>query len=188
MKIKFVFAAALALFVFAFAVSAQEKVTSFAGVWTLDVSKSKLDERARIESMTLTVAQTDKDITIESKTVRAARPEGSPGGTGGGAGMGRGGGFGNGDATTTYSLAGKETTVEQESPMGKVPVTMKAKLEGGKLSLSSSRTFTGPNGAMTATTTEAWTLGEDGKTLTVAREQTTPRGTSSSTMVLTKKP
>lgn len=164
---------------------AQNKAADYSGTWTLDMSKSKLDERARIESMTMTVAQTDKDIKVDSKTVRAARPEGAPGGTGGG--MGRGGGFGNGDASTTYSLDGKETKVEQDSQIGKIPVTMKAKLEKGKLNLSTSRTFNGPNGAVTATTTEAWTLSEDGKTLTVAHEQTTPRGTNSSTMVFVKK-
>jgi hypothetical protein len=166
---------------------AQDKKTDFSGTWTLDVSKSKLDERARIESMTLTVAQTDKDIKIESKTTRAPRPEGAPAGAGPGGGMGRGGGFGSGDAAETYSLDGKETKIQQESQMGSIPVTLKAKLEGAKLDLSSSRTFSGPNGEMTSTKKESWSLSEDGKTLTVAREQTTPRGTSSSTMVFSKK-
>ena len=166
---------------------AQGRKADFSGTWTLDVSKSKLDERARIESMTMTVTQTDKDIKVDSKTVRAARPEGAPGGTGGGGGMGRGGGFGGGDASTTYSLDGKETKTEQDSPMGKVPVTFKARLEAGKLNLSSSRTVTTPNGEMTSTTKEDWSISEDAKTLTVSREQTTPRGTSSSTMVFVKK-
>ncbi len=173
---------------FSIAAIAQDRKADFSGTWTLDVGKSKLDERARIESMTMTVTQTDKDIKVDSKTVRAARPEGAaPGGTGGGGGMGRGGGFGSGDASTTYSLDGKETKTEQDSPMGKVPVTFKAKLDAGKLNLSSSRTVTTPNGEMTSTTKEDWSISEDSKTLTVAREQTTPRGTSASTMVFVKK-
>ena len=172
-----------AVCLFSISAIAQDRKADFSGAWTLDVSKSKLDERARIESMTMTVTQTDKEITVDTKTVRAPRPEGAPGGTGGGGGMGRGGGFGSGDASTTYSLDGKETKTEQESPMGKVPVTFKAKLDAGKLSLSSSRTM----GEMTATTKEDWSISDDAKTLTVSREQTTPRGTSSSTMVFVKK-
>lgn len=170
-----------------FSIAAFAQKANYSGTWTLDVSKSKLDERARIESMSMTVAQTEKDIKVDTKTVRAPRPEGAPGGQGGGGGMGRGGGFGNGDASNTYSLDGKETKSEVDGPMGKIPVTMKAVLEAGKLTLSSSRTFSGPNGEMTATTNETWTLGADGKTLTVVREQTTPRGTNSSTMVFVKK-
>ena len=173
-----------AVCLFSIAAIAQGRKADFSGSWTLDVSKSKLEERARIESMTMTVTQTDKDIKVDSKTVRAARPEGAPGG---GGGMGRGGGFGSGDASTSYSLDGKETKTEQDSPMGKVPVTFKARLEAGKLNLSSSRTVTTPNGEMTSTTKEDWSISEDAKTLTVAREQTTPRGTSSSTMVFVKK-
>lgn len=186
MKRNILFAAALALFVMAIGVSAQDK-GNFSGHWELDTSKSKLDERARIQSMTLDVAQTAADIKVESKTTRAPRPEGDAGGNGGGRGMGRGRGFGGGDSAMTYSLDGKETTIQQDGPMGQIPVTLKAKLDGGKLHLSSSRTFNGQNGAITSTTNETWTLSDDGKTLTVEREQTSPRGTNSSTMVFSKK-
>lgn len=172
---------------FAVGALAQDKKVDYSGTWTLDISKSKVGERARIESMTMTVSQTDKDLKIDSKTVRTGRPDGSSGGTGGGGGMGRGGGFGNGDDSRTYSLDGKETRIELESPMGKIPVTSKAKVDAGKLNLSSSRTFNGPNGEITAETKEDWTLSVDEKTLTVTREQTTPRGTNSSTLVFVKK-
>ena len=176
-----------AVCLFSIAAFAQDKKADFSGTWTLDVSKSKLDERARIESMTMTVTQSAKDLKVDTKTIRAARPEGAPGGTGGGGGMGRGGGFGNGESSTTYSLDGKETTIEQDSPMGKMPVKLMAKGDGGKMSLSSSRTMSGPNGEVTISTKETWELAADGKTLTVNRDQTTPRGTSSSTMVFVKK-
>lgn len=186
MKKNIVLAAVFSLFALALSVSAQ-KAVDYSGTWTLDVSKSKLDERARIESMTMTVTQTAKDIKIDSKTVRAPRPEGAPGGVGGGTGTGRGGGFGNGDATTTYLLDGKEMTVEQDSPLGKVPVKLKANVDGDKLKLSSTRTFNTPNGEITAITRESWSLAPDAKTLTVQRDSETPRGTNSSTMVFTKK-
>jgi hypothetical protein len=186
MKRNIVFAAALALFLMAAGASAQEKAANFAGHWELDTAKSKLDERARIQAMTLDVVQTDKDIKVESKTTRAPRPEGDAGGTGGGRGMGRGG-FGGGDSAYTYSLDGKETTVQQDSPMGQIPVTLKAKADGGKLNLSSSRTFNGPNGEISISSKETWSLSDGGKTLTVEREQSSPRGTNSSTLVFVKK-
>ncbi|HMJ08795.1 MAG TPA: hypothetical protein VK468_07300 [Pyrinomonadaceae bacterium] len=172
---------------FCIAAFAQAKTADYSGTWTLDVSKSKLDERARIESMTMTVTQTAKDIKIDSKTTRAPRPDGAAGGTGGGGGFGRGGGFGSGDSSTTYTLDGKETKIEQESAMGKVPVTLTAKVEGGVLNLASARTFNGPNGVVTAATKETWTLSADAKTLTVVRENQTPRGSFSSTLVFAKK-
>ena len=186
MKRNFMFTAILSLFVFAVAASAQ--TTNFGGTWTLDTAKSKLDERARIESQTLTVTQTDKDISVATVTKRTPSPAGSPGGQGGGGGLGRGGGFGGGDATATYSLDGKETTVEQESQAGKIPVKLKAKIDGGKLSLSSSRTFSTPNGEISTSTKETWSLSTDGNTLTVEQTRTTPRGDNSSTMVYSKKP
>jgi hypothetical protein len=186
MKRNIVFAAALALFMMAVGVSAQDK-GNFSGHWELDTSKSKLDERARIQAMTLDVTQTTTDVKVQSKTTRAPRPEGAPGGNGQGGGMGRGGGFGGGDSAMTYSLNGKETTIQQDSPMGQVPVTLKAKMDGGKLNLSSSRTFNGPNGEVSVSTKETWSLSDDGKTLTVEREQASPRGTNSSTLVFAKK-
>jgi hypothetical protein len=162
-----------------------KKATDFSGGWTLDAGKSKLGERARIESMTMTVTQTDKDIKVETATKRLPPPEGAGGGQGGG--MRRGGGFGGGDGTTTYTLDGKETSIEADGPMGKIPVKLKAELEPGKLKLTSSRTFNTQMGEATMTTKEIWTLSDDGKTLTVKRDTETPRGTNSSEMVFTKK-
>jgi len=178
----------------AFSAFAQDKkATDFSGSWTLDTSKSKLDARARIESMTLNVTQTDKEIKIESAAKRLPPPEGANqgGGNGQGGGMGRGMGrgmFGGGDGTSTYTLDGKETTTEIEGRMGKVPVKLKAEIESdGKLKLSRSSTFNTPDGERTATTKETWTLSSDGKTLTVKRDSESPFGTNSSEMVFTKK-
>ena len=183
MKVRIVLMTIFTLVLTVAAVSAQNRTANFAGSWTLDASKSKLDERMRIESMTLTVAQTDKELKVETKTKRAARPEGEMGG-----GQGRGGGMGRGgDGTTTYALDGKETKVEQETQMGKIPVIYKANPEkGGKLTLISTRTISGQMGEMTIKTKETWSLSEDGKTLTVKRETETPRGTQTSEMIFTK--
>jgi len=181
---KKLFAIAAMCCMLSIAALAQATTPDFSGTWTLDVSKSKLDDRSRVESMTLTVTQTAKDIKIDTKTTRAPRPEGAGGGMGGGGR--RGGGFG-GDSVMTYTLDGKTTTIQQESQMGQIPVSLTGKLDGGTLNLSSSRTFNGPNGEVTATTKDTWTLSSDGKTLTVNRESQTPRGANSSTMVFVKK-
>ena len=164
----------------------QAKPTDFSGTWALDVSKSKLDARARIESMTMTVTQTDKELKVATETKRTPPPADAPGaGSGGGGGMGRG--FGGGDSTSTYSLDGKETTAEIDGPNGKMPVKYKATIDGAKASLSQSRTFNSPMGEVSVTTKESWTLSADGKALTIERESTSPRGTSSSTLVFAKK-
>ena len=62
MKLKIVLTAIFTLIVSVAAVSAQNKAADYSGKWNLDVSKSKLDERSRIESMTLTVSQTEQGI------------------------------------------------------------------------------------------------------------------------------
>lgn len=162
-----------------------QKKTDFSGTWVLDAAKSQLGERSRIESMTLTVVQTDKNLKVTTETKRQAPPADAPqGGRGGGMGRGR---FGGGDGTVDYSLDGKETTVDIEGPNGKLPVKYKASMDGGKANLSSSRSFSSPMGEVSITTRETWSLSEDGKTLTVVRETTSPRGTNAATMVFAKK-
>ena len=166
-------------------ISAQEKATDFSGNWELDGSKSKLDERMRVESMTMSVTQTDKDIKIETTTKRAEN----------GGGMNRGGGmFGNGTQAVTYTLvegqAMKGETIGGNSDGGSVSqgtVMLKAKMDGDKLNLSSVRTMNTQMGEITITVNETWSLSGDGKTLTVMREMQTPRGNNSSELVFAKK-
>lgn len=165
---------------------AQAKPTDFSGTWTLDIPKSQINERMRIDALTMTVAQTDKELKVTSETKRTAPPADAaqPGPNGpGGRGMR---GF-SGDGTVAYSLEGKETIVEIDGPNGKMPIKYKAALEAGKANLSTSRTFNGPMGEVTATTKDTWTLSPDGKTLTVTRSQSSPRGESTSTLVFVKK-
>jgi len=183
MKKNFVFAAILSLFVCVSAVSAQDKsakAANFSGTWTLDVSKSKLGDRNMIESQSLAVVHTEKDIKITPTTKRMAPADGGGGGR-------KGGGMGGGDVTTTYTLDGKETTVEMDSPRGKVPVKFTGKSDGAKLWLGSSRTMNTQAGEMTMTSKETWWLSADGNTLTIDGESTSPRGTNSTQKVFTKK-
>ncbi len=60
-----IFVSLCALMIAAVAASA---ATNFAGTWELDKSKSQLTCRmANIDSLTWTITQTDKDLTIESQ-------------------------------------------------------------------------------------------------------------------------
>ena len=186
---------AFAFSVLAVGAMAQGKA-SYVGTWNLDAAKSKSDGPMRVESITLTVTQTAKDITVATATKRpmapAETPAGPPPGGGmpggiGDRGMGRGLGMG-GDGSVTYSLEGKDTVVEMDGPMGKMPVTYKgAKEADGSLKLSSSQVFRGPNGNdINVTRKETWKLSADGTTLTVNREQSSPGGPRISTLVFVK--
>lgn len=192
MKKNFVLAAAIAVLAMAFTVSAQKGGTDFSGKWTLDLAKSKLTDREKqtIESQTMTVSQTAAEIKVETDTKRMAPPAGAPAGGGGGGGAragGGGGGFGGGAAPgpQTYPL-GKETTVDQQMGQNTVPVKMGSKWDGSKLIISTSRTFSGPQGEITSTTKEIWEMGTDGKSLTVTRETTGGQGPTTSTRVYAK--
>ena len=124
-KLLFLTAAVCMLAAAAFA--QDKKGADFSGTWTLDVAKSKLDERMRVESMTMTVAQTPTELSVTTETKRPAPPADAPVRPGGG---GRGG-FG-GDGKAVYSLEGKETKLEIDGPNGKIPQALKAKAEGNE--------------------------------------------------------
>lgn len=177
-----------AILAMAFSALAQNGA-NYAGTWKLDKEKSKMDQRMMVDSMTWTVTQTPKELKIVSEVKRldaSATPAAGGPPTGAGRGMGRGFGLGGG-GTTVYSLEGKETTGEIDGPMGKMPIAYKATVGAdGTIVLTSSRTFNGPNGEIKLTTKETWKLSADGKTLTVDRESSTPRGAQTSTLVFAK--
>ena len=164
---------------------------NFGGTWTLDKSKSQgLSRRMQdADSVTWTITQTDKTITIEEKTTggqmgggggaTGAPPAGGAPSGGGGRGRGMGGGFGG---PRTFNLDGSETTGD----MGRAKVARKASVSGDAVELVSKVTFTNQDGnEMTSTTTEK--LSVSGNTLTVTRHsEGGPQGTQDSTYVFTK--
>jgi hypothetical protein len=188
--------------VFSLAVQAAAP-TSFAGTWTLDKSKSQgLNQRIQnAESVTWTIAQTDKTITLEEK-VTGGQPGGGPGGgagaapsgaapaggppAGGGGGQGgQGRGMGGGMmGPRTFNLDGSETSGE----MGRGKFVRKAAWanDGKTLELVTKTTFQGQDGEVTATSTDKLELSADGKVLTVTRHSESPRGPQDSTWVLNK--
>jgi hypothetical protein len=162
------------------------KTTDFSGKWVLDVSKSKLDPRARIESMTLTVTQNEKELRTYSDVKRTPPPNDmTPGGGRGGMG---GGLAGSGPESRTFSLEGKETSVDTVSGgIPTPPMKLKAEMKkDGTLYLSIVRKFSGQMGEVELTTKETWSLSADGKTLTIDREMNSPRGSNTSKLVLAR--
>lgn len=188
MKQKVFLMTAACVLLSAVAAFAQTK-TDFSGDWTLAVSKSKV---TNIESGTMNVTQTDKDITFKTDFKRTPRPDnggGMPAGGGNGQGTGGGmgrGGMGGGNQPITYTLDGKETTSQIGTGDRTGTAKMQAKWDGGKLNLTSVRTFGTPNGDVTTTLKETWELADGGKTLKVHRETESPRGNQTSDFYYTK--
>jgi hypothetical protein len=167
-----------------FAMAVHAAAPNFAGTWVLDKSKSQgLNPRMQgADSVTWTITQTDKAITIEEKVTggqmggggsAGAPPAGAPPAGGGpGGGGGRGGMMGGMGGPRTFNLDGSETTGE----MGRGKFARKAAWAGDTLELVSKVVFQGPDGGeVTSTTSEKITMSGDGKTLTVARKVEGPR-------------
>jgi len=152
---------------------------NFSGSWELDVGKSKLPDTMQIESMTLTVVQTEKELSIQSATKRARGNMDSP--------MRRGGG---GTQTVIYSLEGKETNAEIGSgAMAGKEIRRASVTSDGKLSLTLMRNFNSENGAaVTLKTNDTWELMDEGKTLKVIRYMEMPRGATNAELYFTRKP
>lgn len=170
------------------AVSAQDKKTNFGGDWELDLDKSKMAERSRIESMTMKVTQSETDLTIETKAERSeGKSEGQP--------MGRRGGFGGGrgmlspgsDQNTTYKLSGEETTIQSAGQLGGETKFKAESLKDGKMKLTQIRNLETPRGEITIKTVETWELMDGGKTLKIVRDIQTPRRDIKSEMIFVKK-
>jgi hypothetical protein len=176
----------------------------FAGTWNLDKSKSQgLSQRIQgADSVSWTIAQDGKTITIEEK-ITGGQMGGGPGGggppagappagappaggppPGGGGGGGRGGMMGGMGGPRSFNLDGSETAGDT----GRGKFVRKATLssDGKTLELVSKSTFQGQDGAeIVSTTTEKISVSADGKTLTVVRKVEGPRP-SDSTLVFTK--
>jgi hypothetical protein len=157
---------------------------NFAGTWNLDKAKSQgLDQRMQnAESVTWTITQDDKQISIDSKVVAgqpAAGATPTPAGPGGGGGRG-----GAPMGPRAFNLDGKEATAEVQ---GGTSTTKAAWASDAKtLELSSVRTGSRDGTEFKFTTTEKLSLSADGKVLTVNRHSESPRGPQDSTMVFNK--
>ena len=195
--------------VFSLAVQAAAPA-NFDGTWTLDKSKSQgLSERLQAAEITLTIAQTDKTITLEEKVSggmgggisagggggTGAAPSGAPpaggppaggppaGGQGGGQGGGRGMGGGMG-GPRSFNLDGTETS--GETGRGKFVRKATWSNDGKTLELVTKSTFMRQDQEITTTSSDKLELSADGKVLTLSRHIETPQGPRDSTWVMNK--
>lgn len=153
------------------AISIQAAPPDFSGGWELDVVKSTLPEMMRVESMTLIVTQTEKELKVESATKRAA------GGMRGGA-----------PQTATYSLEGKEVAADISGGAMPGKETRRAAMTAdGKLNLTAVRVINGETGSVTIKTNEIWELLDEGNTLKITRYTETPRGATTAELFFTKR-
>lgn len=193
MKKSIVFAASLALFVLATAAMAQKAPADFSGTWNLDLAKSTLGQQgAMIKSQTLTIKQEGTKFTTSTKVERNPPPTDALaiGGGGGGRPGGGGGGFGGGGGgEQSFTLDGKEMSMDMPAgPNGATsPMKMTGKWDGSKVVTMTSSTRTGQDGTPSTTTRKStYELGAGGKSLTVTTDTESPRGKNSTTSVYTK--
>lgn len=186
MKRAFLITGLMAAFAVA-ALAAGAAGANFAGIWALDKTKSQgLSPRMQgADSVTWTITQDDKTISIDQKVTGGQPPSGGPGGGGTGGGGGMGGGRGPA-GPTTYNLDGKETTMDVGGGQMTGKSTLKATWSGNALQLSRNSTFNGPNGEVTSTETRKLELSGDGKVLTATVHSEGPRGPQDSTLVFNK--
>jgi TonB family protein len=160
---------AVILLVLAMAVSAQTSKPDYAGIWTLDAGKSKFPATMQIESMTLKVTQTEKELTVTSTTMRA-----------------------RGDAakaaqTIVYNLEGKESVVEKVSGTMAGTETRKASLTAdGKLNLNFTRSYKSETADVNLKINEIWELMNENSILKITRYTETARGATNAEMYFTR--
>jgi len=173
MKKKIIFLTLVSLFLAA-AVSAQTSRPNFSGEWQLDVGKSKLSDTMQIESMMLSVGQTEKDLRIGSLTKMSKN---STRGASRSAAL-----------NAVYSLEGKEMLADIGGGiMGKE--TRRATMTtDGKLNLTVTRIFKNETRNVPMKTNEIWELLDDGETLKITRYMETASGATNAEMYFTRKP
>ncbi len=162
---------------------------NFAGSWSLDKSKSQgLSQRMQgADSVSWTITQDEKTISIDQKVTGGQPPAGGPPGgrSGSGVGGGVGGGRGMG-GPQTYNLDGTETTSDIGGGQMTGKASLKATWSASTLELLRKTTFNGPNGEVTSTNSQKLSLSGDGKVLTAVVHSESPRGTQDSTLVFNK--
>lgn len=145
---------------FAFSAFAQPAKVDYSGKWTIDFAASKNLPFFYNDLATgnITVAQTAKELTVDL-AFKAKNPE-AP----------------DLNQKFVYQLDGSPTQTELNvrGPKGlmQIPTTLTAKRDGAVLALRIASRF----GDREFTMDERWTLSEDGKTLTVHRNDVSPMG------------
>jgi hypothetical protein len=126
----------LLLSMFVFAQAQKTDVSSFAGTWEADMTKTKLPEGGRgpkVLGQTLTVTSDAKTITVAADT----KTDGT---------------MAIPSSSRSYNLDGTESTGEIKMMQMSAPAKLKAQvMDGGKLQLDLTANIEGQMGAMTIT-------------------------------------
>ena len=154
--------------------AASFKPANYAGKWSLDKAQSKNLPKyyENIKSHKLSIAQDEKQMSIAVE-IDNSQPQPDK-------------------MNFTYELDGEESKVDvkirTQNGLVDVPATLKAvSTEHGNLRITIDRQIPMPDGGtFRGITIEDWKLGEDGKTLTIIREDETPRGKMRAEMVFVK--
>ena len=154
----------------------KQKTPDYTGVWELDIEKSKLDERSRLEGATMTIDQTEKDITIKKKTRLKE-------------------GAGNSLSLSTKdkdgekcSFDGTEVVREIEHSMATGSITTKCGFrEAGRLEITKSSLIFIQGQSINTKMVDVWEISNDGKTLTINSKSENPSRTVENKMVFIRK-
>jgi len=181
MKKIFLIAGLMAAFLLVVVSASAQKTANFAGTWALDKTKSQgLSPRMQgADSVTWTITQDDKTISIDQK-ITGGQPPAGGGGMGGGGGRGPGG-------PMAYNLDGNEANSDVTFGQATGKLTTKATWSGGTLDLVRKTSFTAQDGSeRTNTNTQKLSLSGDGKTLTAVVHSEGRAGPTDSTLVFNK--
>ena len=174
MKKIFLIAGLMAAFLLVVVSASAQKTANFAGTWALDKTKSQgLSPRMQgADSVTWTITQDDKTISIDQKIT------GQPPAGGGGRGPG---------GPMAYNLDGNEANSDVTFGQATGKLTTKATWSGGTLDLMRKTSFTAQDGSeRTNTNTQKLSLSGDGKTLTAVVHSEGRGGPTDSTLVFNK--
>ena len=180
MNKKLVLVVSICLLFLTFNVSAQVKKTDFSGVWKLDKSKSTMSEHNIIESVTLTIKQTEKQIIvkrdIKEQQLYNQEMEGAIKLEVEGAEKGEVCTFGG--ASTTRKISGSETegTVKSKCSFD----------DKSSLKFVNDTTVLIGGQELSMVANESWELSKDKKTLTISSNMKTLEGTMNSKQVFVK--
>jgi len=200
-KTKVVFSVVGMVILSLWAITGKAAQNDFSGTWVLDKEKTH-GLASELKSYTMVVAQTEQELSVETKVEGDLQPEREPGESfpgggpppggpvdGGPPGGPEGGGPPGGGPPSgtvalrmvipkaTYPLSGEVTTADSERPgRGAAKLRAKWSKDGKTLELSSARNMNFGGNTETFTTKERWTLSEGGETLKLQRSVETPMG------------
>lgn len=158
----------VACLVFALSLVAASAKANFSGTWNLDKSKSE-GLPPTLKAQVLTIVQTDDKLNIESKMTLEQ---------------------GDQAVSDTYVLDGKPADFSSKGPggmEGKGKRTAKWGADGNSIDVNESIVYDTPNGPVTVEIVRKWTLSQDGKTLTIDMNVSSPMGSQQIKRVLVKK-